>query len=82
MVGDGTLGWRVYAPYDAIVVAAASPSIPAPLVEQLAEGGRLVIPIGPPGQQVLTLAEKRRGRITTEVISDVRFVPLLGEFGY
>ena len=46
MVGDGTLGWRPYAPYDAILVAAASPDIPEPLLEQLAEGGRLVIPIG------------------------------------
>lgn len=82
VVGDGTLGWRAYAPYDAIVVAAASPSIPAPLLEQLSEGGRLVIPLGPPGQQVLTLAEKRGGQVVTSVFTDVRFVPLLGEFGY
>jgi protein-L-isoaspartate(D-aspartate) O-methyltransferase len=82
VVGDGTLGWRAYAPYDAIVVAAASPSVPGPLIEQLAEGGRLVIPIGPPDQQVLTLVEKRGGKVSTAVISDVRFVPLLGEFGY
>jgi protein-L-isoaspartate(D-aspartate) O-methyltransferase len=82
VVGDGTLGWRNYAPYDAIVVAAASPSIPGPLAEQLAEGGRMVIPLGDQDQQVLTLAEKHGGAITTTTISDVRFVPLLGEFGF
>lgn len=82
VIGDGTLGWRAYAPYDAIVVAAASPGIPLPLIEQLSEGGRLVIPLGPEGQQVLTFAEKRGGQVRTAAISDVRFVPLLGEFGY
>ena len=82
VVGDGTLGWRAYAPYDAIVVAAASPSVPAPLIEQLAEGGRLVIPLGDQEQQVLTLVEKEGGEVRTTTVSDVRFVPLLGEFGF
>ena len=82
VVGDGTLGWRTYAPYDAIVVAAASPAIPAPLIEQLAEGGRMVIPLGDHDAQVLTLVEKEAGRVRTTTVSDVRFVPLLGEFGF
>ncbi|NOT06945.1 MAG: protein-L-isoaspartate(D-aspartate) O-methyltransferase [Gemmatimonadales bacterium] len=82
VIGDGTLGWRPYAPYDAIVVAAASPGIPAPLVEQLAPGGRMVIPIGDQELQVLTLIEKTGDAIRQTVVSDVRFVPLLGQFGF
>jgi protein-L-isoaspartate(D-aspartate) O-methyltransferase len=82
VVGDGTLGWRPYAPYDAIAVAAAAPGIPAPLIEQLAEGGRLVIPLGEQDVQVLTLAEKTGGTVRTTAVSDVRFVPLLGQFGF
>jgi len=58
MVGDGTLGWRPYAPYDAILVAAASPDIPEPLLDQLAEGGRLVIPIGGRQTQKLVMVER------------------------
>jgi protein-L-isoaspartate(D-aspartate) O-methyltransferase len=82
VVGDGTLGWRAYAPFDAIVVAAASPEVPAPLLEQLAPGGRLVIPLGNQDQQVLTLIEERDGEFRRTVVSDVRFVPLLGQFGF
>jgi len=82
VVGDGTLGWRAYAPYDAIVVAAASPSVPAPLIEQLAEGGRLVIPLGDQHQQTLTLVEKTGDGVRTTAASGVRFVPLLGELGF
>jgi len=58
LVGDGTLGWRPFAPYDAILVAAASPDIPAPLVEQLAPGGRMVIPLGDRASQTLTLVRR------------------------
>ena len=82
VVGDGTLGWRAYAPYDAIVVAAASPAVPAPLLDQLAEGGRMVLPLGERGRQALTLVEKSGGEVRTTEVSDVRFVPLLGEFGF
>ncbi len=82
LVGDGTLGWRPFAPYDAILVAAASPSVPAPLIEQLAPGGRLVIPIGDRDTQVLTLLRKVGDQIETTALGDVRFVPLLGEFGF
>ena len=83
LVGDGTLGWRPFAPYDAILVAAASPEIPAPLVEQLAPGGRLVIPLGDRDTQVLT-ARPARGRRSSQIstVADVRFVPLLGQFGF
>ena len=82
LVGDGTLGWRPFAPYDAILVAAASPEIPAPLMEQLATGGRLIIPLGDRHNQVLTLAQRVGDEVRTSPVADVRFVPLLGEFGF
>jgi protein-L-isoaspartate(D-aspartate) O-methyltransferase len=82
LVGDGTLGWRPFAPYDAILVAAASPDIPAPLMEQLAPGGRLIIPLGDRHSQVLTLAQRVGDDVRTSTVVDVRFVPLLGEFGF
>jgi protein-L-isoaspartate(D-aspartate) O-methyltransferase len=82
LVGDGTLGWRPFAPYDAILVAAASPDIPAPLMEQLAPGGRLIIPLGDRHSQVLTLAQRMGDDVRTSTVADVRFVPLLGEFGF
>jgi protein-L-isoaspartate(D-aspartate) O-methyltransferase len=82
LVGDGTLGWRPFAPYDAILVSAASPDIPAPLVEQLAPGGRMVIPLGDREAQTLTLVEQVGDGIRTSTIGDVRFVPLVGEFGF
>jgi protein-L-isoaspartate(D-aspartate) O-methyltransferase len=82
VVGDGTLGWRAFAPFDAIVVSAASPAIPKPLLEQLAEGGRMVIPLGDAETQNLTLVEKQDGMIRTATATGVRFVPLLGEFGF
>jgi len=82
LVGDGTLGWRPFAPYDAILVAAASPDVPAPLIDQLADGGRLVIPIGDRHAQVLQLLRKIGDRVETTSLGDVRFVPLLGEFGF
>jgi protein-L-isoaspartate(D-aspartate) O-methyltransferase len=82
LVGDGTLGWRPFAPYDAILVSAASPEVPAPLVEQLAVGGRMVIPLGDKEAQTLTLVERLEDRVRTSTIGDVRFVPLVGEFGF
>ena len=82
LVGDGTLGWRPFAPYDAILVAAARPTVPAPLIEQLAPGGRLVIPIGDRDSQVLQLLQREGDRIVTTSLGDVRFVPLLGELGF
>jgi protein-L-isoaspartate(D-aspartate) O-methyltransferase len=81
-VGDGTLGWRSFAPYDAILVSAASPEIPAPLVEQLAPGGRMVIPLGDRASQSLTLVERNDAGVRASTITDVRFVPLVGQFGF
>ena len=82
LVGDGTLGWRPFAPYDAILVAAASPEIPAPLVEQLAPGGKMVIPLGDRANQTLTVVQRLGDEIRTSTVADVRFVPLLGQFGF
>jgi protein-L-isoaspartate(D-aspartate) O-methyltransferase len=82
LVGDGTLGWRPFAPYDAILVSAASPEVPAPLVEQLVPGGRMVIPLGDRASQTLTLVERLDAGVRTSTMGDVRFVPLVGEFGF
>ena len=82
LVGDGTLGWRPFAPYNAILVAAASPEIPAPLVEQLAPEGRMVIPLGDRANQTLTLVRREGDELRSTTVADVRFVPLLGEFGF
>ncbi|MCC6396398.1 MAG: protein-L-isoaspartate(D-aspartate) O-methyltransferase [Bacteroidetes bacterium] len=76
--GDGYAGWAEKAPFDAIVVTAAAPEIPAPLVEQLKEGGRMVIPYGEAGGiQQLLLLEKKDGRLNERVVLPVRFVPLV-----
>jgi protein-L-isoaspartate(D-aspartate) O-methyltransferase len=82
MLGDGTLGWREYAPYDAILVSAAAPDIPEPLLEQLAEGGRLVAPLGDRAEQMLVMVTKRAGRLEQRDIAPVRFVPLMGTHGW
>jgi protein-L-isoaspartate(D-aspartate) O-methyltransferase len=82
LLGDGTIGWRQYAPYNAILVSAASPSVPQPLVDQLADGGRLLIPLGDREQQVLTMVTKRGDRVEQRDIIPVRFVPLLGTHGW
>jgi protein-L-isoaspartate(D-aspartate) O-methyltransferase len=81
-VGDGSLGWLSGAPYDAILVAAAAPEIPPPLVEQLAEGGRLLIPVGSAEEQTLLRVVKRDGRITQQALFTCRFVPLRGHHGW
>jgi protein-L-isoaspartate(D-aspartate) O-methyltransferase len=82
LVGDGTIGWSRYAPYDAILVAAASPGVPQALLDQLAEGGRLLIPIGDRNEQTLTMFEKTPDGMRTEDITACTFVPLLGRFGW
>lgn len=80
--GDGTLGWRQYAPYDAILVTAGSPEIPEPLLRQLAEGGRLLAPVGERDAQVLTLVIRRGDKFERRAISPARFVPLIGRHGW
>lgn len=78
--GDGFFGWPEKAPFDGIIVTCAAPEVPGPLFEQLAEGRRLVIPLGPPGGvQELTVITKKKGRARVERVLDVRFVPMTGE---
>lgn len=79
---DGTLGWKEAAPFDAIIVTAASPDIPPPLVEQLAEGGRMVIPIGDEFSQTLIKGVKKGGKLHTKALEPVRFVKLVGAYGF
>jgi protein-L-isoaspartate(D-aspartate) O-methyltransferase len=81
-VADGGYGWPEAAPFDAIIVTAAAPETPAPLIAQLADGAHLVIPIGPTGYQDLLRLTRHGEHIRTERLSPVAFVPLLGEHGY
>lgn len=82
-IGDGSQGWPDQAPFDGIIVSAAAPNIPQPLVNQLADHGRLVIPISNKmfGQQIKIVA-KEKGRLRTKATIPVRFVPLIGKYGY
>jgi protein-L-isoaspartate(D-aspartate) O-methyltransferase len=83
VAGDGTLGWAPAAPYDAIIVSAAAPRVPPALLEQLAAGGRLVIPVGDAHEQVLELFHKQPdGAVTMRNLEGCRFVPLIGQFGF
>lgn len=81
-VGDGSLGLPRYAPYQAIMVTAAAPRVPPPLCDQLADGGRLVIPEGGAGGQTLMRWRKKDGDFTQEYITPVAFVPLRGQLGW
>jgi protein-L-isoaspartate(D-aspartate) O-methyltransferase len=80
--GDGTLGWPESSPYDAILIAAAAPAIPEPLVQQLAEGGRLVAPVGDEDKQELQLVTKHEGQLIVRQGGPCRFVPLMGRHGW
>ncbi len=84
MVGDGTIGWRKYAPFDVITVAAASPSVPQPLIDQLAPGGRMVLPVGSRSEQELILVTRdENGRLEEGSVQErCTFVPLLGKYGW
>jgi protein-L-isoaspartate(D-aspartate) O-methyltransferase len=82
MVGDGSIGYPPAAPYDCIIASAAAPSIPAALVEQLSEGGRMVIPVGPPHAQQLQLVRKVAGEAIVTPLDPCRFVPMIGESAY
>lgn len=82
MVGDGTIGWSRYGPYDAVLVSAGGPEIPQPLLEQLAEGGRMLVPVGTREAQRLVLVRRHGARFEQEEVLDCTFVPLLGRFGW
>ncbi|MGD9628805.1 MAG: protein-L-isoaspartate(D-aspartate) O-methyltransferase [Pyrinomonadaceae bacterium] len=82
-VADGTMGWEIYAPFDAVLVAAGGPEIPKPLIDQLAIGGRMVVPIGKEQRsQVLVCVTKKENGYTTENCGPCAFVPLIGEHGW
>jgi protein-L-isoaspartate(D-aspartate) O-methyltransferase len=79
-VGDGFRGWPEYAPFDAIMVTASAAKIPPPLIDQLAEGGRLIMPVGEDrSRQELTLVKKKDGRLEVSLLADVAFVRMTGE---
>lgn len=78
--GDGFYGWKEHAPYDAIIITCAAPTIPERLIEQLREGGRMIVPLGgAPFHQSLTVLSKREGKIEKQRITGVVFVPMTGE---
>ncbi|MEK6691205.1 MAG: protein-L-isoaspartate(D-aspartate) O-methyltransferase [Nitrospirota bacterium] len=78
--GDGYFGWKEYAPFDAIMITCAVNHIPSSLIDQLSEGGRLILPLGSTTYyQTLTLVKSIKGKLTVEHITDVRFVPMTGE---
>lgn len=81
-VRDGSQGWVEHSPYDAILVSAAAPLVPRSLTEQLADGGRMVVPVGPPHTQELLLVRRSGETTTTETVDGCRFVPLIGAEGY
>lgn len=82
-LGDGTLGWSAYAPYDAIVVTAGAPVVPEDLIEQLNVNGRLVVPIGDEQQQeMIRIIKIRKGEIEKEHFNQFKFVPLIGKKGW
>lgn len=80
--GDGSAGLKEAAPFDAIIVAAAAPEVPQPLVEQLAEGGRMAVPVGAGKSQELVLVWKINGQIQSHPLYECRFVPLVGRYGF
>jgi len=82
ITADGSVGFSEGAPFDAIVVAAAAPSVPQALIEQLAEGGSLVIPVGADETQILMLVRKEGGETRSTTLEHCRFVPLTGQYGF
>src|SRR3954470_1927708 len=82
IVADGSMGYPAAAPYDRIIASAAAPTIPPALIEQLAEGGRMVIPVGPPHTQQLQLVRKIDSQPNVTTLDPCRFVPIIGEAAY
>lgn len=83
MTGDGSIGWEEHAPYDRIMVTAAAAELPQELLNQLAAGGRMVIPVGPRGcQELMLVAKDRNGEIYAKIIEEVVFVELKGKYGW
>jgi len=82
LLGDGTLGWREYAPYDAILVSAGAPSVPEPLLTQIADRGRMLVPVGTREDQQLVMYSRANGQLERKEIGPVRFVPLVGHHGW
>lgn len=81
-IGDGSEGWEEYAPYNAIIVTAGAPEVPKPLKEQLADGGRLIIPVGDRFSQVLYKIVRRGNEFLQEDLGGCRFVDLVGKYGW
>jgi len=81
-VGNGTLGWPEHSPYEAIIITAAAPEVPQPLPDQLADGGRLVAPVGSQWSQVLVKVRRQSDLLIRERLTAVAFVPLVGEYGW
>jgi protein-L-isoaspartate(D-aspartate) O-methyltransferase len=81
-IGDGTMGWQTYAPYDGIIVTAGAPVSPESLLSQLKEGGKLLIPVGSKDEQMLTMFIKQGASFTKIEIEKLSFVPLIGQFGW
>lgn len=81
-VGDGTMGWAEYGPYDAILVGAASPDVPQPLLDQLAVGGQLLVPVGDKDGQKLLRIRRTESGFERTTLDAMRFVPLIGEHGF
>jgi protein-L-isoaspartate(D-aspartate) O-methyltransferase len=82
LIGDGSIGWPQFAPYDGIIVTAGAPEVPKALIEQLAEKGRLVIPVGSEYFQTLNVVRKQKGRVFRKELFECTFVPLLGRQGW
>ncbi len=81
-VGNGALGWPDLAPFDRIIVTAGGPGIPPPLVQQLAEGGRMVLPVGSPENQILTVVDNAGGEIRQRTHGECKFVKLVGKYAW
>jgi protein-L-isoaspartate(D-aspartate) O-methyltransferase len=81
-ISDGTLGWPEMGPFDRIIITAASPCIPSPLIEQLKESGKIALPLGESFSQVLTIVEKKKEQLESREVCGCIFVPLVGKYGW